>query len=159
MYRRALRKKSRSESIRQSFGVVAVGALLGSGLFAIADYFTVQHWVRPATAARNAEEVNGSVLYMPQEGRNCHRCCFDNNTVGSPTTARSIARTPPIAASTAVCPSNGRPPVRASSPTGSASTSSSPYIAIGRPRDFGYSPRRPGQQVSGVLVWRSANGF
>ena len=48
MYRRALRKKSRSESIRQSFGVVAVGALLGTGLFAIADYFTAQHWVRPA---------------------------------------------------------------------------------------------------------------
>ena len=54
MYRRALRKKSRSESIRQTFGVVAVGALLGTGLFAIADYFTEQHWVRPATAARNA---------------------------------------------------------------------------------------------------------
>jgi hypothetical protein len=57
MYRRALRKKSRYESIRQSFGVVAVGALLGAGLFAIADYFTEQHWVRPATAARNVGEV------------------------------------------------------------------------------------------------------
>ena len=57
MYRRALRKKSRYESIRQSFGVVAVGALLGAGLFAIADYFTEQHWVRPATAARKVGEV------------------------------------------------------------------------------------------------------
>jgi hypothetical protein len=37
MYRRALRKKSRSESIRQSLGVVAAGALLGTSLFAIAD--------------------------------------------------------------------------------------------------------------------------
>jgi len=82
MYRRALRKKSHSESIRQTLGVVAVGAVLGTGLFAIADYFTVQHWVRPATtAARNAAEIyTGSVLYMPQEGRNCHQMLFDNNT-------------------------------------------------------------------------------
>ena len=81
MYRRALRKKSRSESIRQSFGVVAVGAVLGTGLFAIADYFTVQHWVRPAAAARNAGEIyTGSVLYMPQEGRNCRQMLFDNHT-------------------------------------------------------------------------------
>jgi hypothetical protein len=81
MYRRALRKKSRSESIRQSFGVVAVGVLFGTGLFAIADYFTVQHWVRPATAARNAGEIyTGSVLYMPQEGRNCRQMLFDNQT-------------------------------------------------------------------------------
>jgi hypothetical protein len=81
MYRRTLRKKSRSESIRQTLGVVAVGASLGTGLFAIADYFTVQHWVRPAVAARNAGEIyTGSVLYMPQEGRNCHQMLFDNNT-------------------------------------------------------------------------------
>jgi hypothetical protein len=81
MYRRALRKKSRSESIRQGFGVIAVGALLGTGLFAIADYFTEQHWVRPATASRNAGEVyTGSVLYKPQEGRNCHQMLFDNQT-------------------------------------------------------------------------------
>ena len=82
MYRRALRKKSRSESIRQSLGVVAVGALLGTGLFAIADYFTEQHWVRPAApAARNAGEIyTGSVLYMPQEGRNCRQMLFDNHT-------------------------------------------------------------------------------
>src|SRR4029077_7951291 len=81
MYRRALRKKNRSESIRQSFVVVAVGALLGTGLFAIADYFTAQHWVRPAPAARNGGEIyTGSVLYMPQEGRNCHQMLFDNQT-------------------------------------------------------------------------------
>ena len=81
MVRRALRKKSRSESIRQGFGVVAVGALLGTSLFAIADYFTEQHWVRPATAARNAGEIyTGSVLYMPQEGRNCRQMLFDNHT-------------------------------------------------------------------------------
>jgi hypothetical protein len=81
MYRRAVRKKSRSESIRQSFGVVAVGAVLGTGLFAIADYFTEQHWVRPATAARDAGDTyTGSVLYMPQEGRNCRQMLFDNNT-------------------------------------------------------------------------------
>jgi hypothetical protein len=81
MYRRALRKKSRSGSIRQGLGVVAVGVLLGTGLFAIADYFTAQHWVRPATAARNAAEIyTGSVLYMPQEGRNCRQMLFDNQT-------------------------------------------------------------------------------
>ena len=81
MYRRVLRKKSRSESIRQGLGVVAVGVVLGTGLFAIADYFTVQHWVKPATAARNAGEIyTGSVLYMPQEGRNCRQMLFDNNT-------------------------------------------------------------------------------
>jgi hypothetical protein len=81
MYRRALRKKSRSESIRQTLGVVAVGAVLGTSLFAIADYFTVQHWVRPATAVRNAGEIyTGSVLYMPAEGRNCRQMLFDNNT-------------------------------------------------------------------------------
>jgi hypothetical protein len=82
MVRRALRKKSRFESIRQSFVVVAVGALLGTGLFAIADYFTAQHWVRSAaTAARNAGEIyTGSVLYMPQEGRNCRQMLFDNQT-------------------------------------------------------------------------------
>ena len=81
MYRRAIRKKSRSESIRQTLGVVAVGALLGTSLFAIADYFTEQHWVRPAPAARNAGEIyTGSVLYMPPEGRNCRQMLFDNNT-------------------------------------------------------------------------------
>ena len=82
MVRRALRKKSRSESIRQTLGVVAVGAVLGTGLFAIADYFTVQHWARPAApVARNAGEIyTGSVLYMPQEGRNCRQMLFDNNT-------------------------------------------------------------------------------
>jgi hypothetical protein len=81
MYRRVLRKKSRSESIRQGLGVVAVGVVLGTGLFAIADYFTVQHWVKPAAAARNTGEVyTGSVLYMPQEGRNCRQMLFDNNT-------------------------------------------------------------------------------
>ena len=81
MVRHALRKKSRSESIRQTLGVVAVGAVLGTGLFAIADYFTVQHWVKPATAARNAGEIyTGSVLYMPQEGRNCRQMLFNNNT-------------------------------------------------------------------------------
>jgi hypothetical protein len=81
MYRRALRKKSRSESIRQSLGVVAVGVVFGTSLFAIADYSTVQHWVRPATAARNAGEIyTGSVLYLPQEGRNCHQMLFDNQT-------------------------------------------------------------------------------
>jgi hypothetical protein len=81
MYRRALRNKSRSESIRQTLGVVAVGALLGTSLFAIADYFTEQHWVRPAPAARNAGEIyTGSVLYMPPEGRNCRQMLFDNNT-------------------------------------------------------------------------------
>ena len=37
--RRALRKKGRSASIRQSFGVIAVGAVLGTGLFAIARLF------------------------------------------------------------------------------------------------------------------------
>jgi hypothetical protein len=81
MYRRALRKKSRSESIRQTLGVVAVGAVLGTSLFAIADYFTEQHWVRPAPAARTAGEIyTGSVLYMPQEGRNCRQMLFDNHT-------------------------------------------------------------------------------
>jgi hypothetical protein len=82
MDRRARRKKSRSGSIRQSLGVVAVGVVLGTSLFAIADYFTVQHWVRPAPpAARNAGEIyTGSVLYMPQEGRNCRQMLFDNNT-------------------------------------------------------------------------------
>jgi hypothetical protein len=81
MYRRALRKKSRSESIRQTLGVVAVGAVLGTSLFAIADYFTAQHWVKPAPAARNGAEIyTGSVLYMPQEGRNCRQMLFDNNT-------------------------------------------------------------------------------
>jgi hypothetical protein len=81
MYHRVLRKKSRSESIRQSLGVVAVGVVFGTSLFAIADYSTVQHWVRPATAARNAGEIyTGSVLYLPQEGRNCHQMLFDNQT-------------------------------------------------------------------------------
>jgi hypothetical protein len=81
MYHRALRKKSRAESIRQSLGVVAVGVVFGTSLFAIADYSTVQHWVRPATAARNAGEIyTGSVLYLPQEGRNCHQMLFDNQT-------------------------------------------------------------------------------
>jgi hypothetical protein len=82
MDRHARRKKGHSQSIRQTFGVVAVGAVLGTGLFAIADYFTVQHWVRPAApVARNAAEIyTGSVLYMPQEGRNCRQMLFDNNT-------------------------------------------------------------------------------
>jgi len=81
MDRRAYRKRGRSESIRQTLGVVAVGVSLGTGLFAIADYFTAQHWLKPATAARNGGEVyTGSVLYMPQEGRNCRQMLFDNQT-------------------------------------------------------------------------------
>jgi hypothetical protein len=81
MDRRAHRKRGRSESIRQSLGVVAVGCLFGTGLFAIADYFTAQHWVRPAPVARNGGEIyTGSVLYMPQDGRNCHQMLFDNQT-------------------------------------------------------------------------------
>jgi len=82
MDRRARRKKNRSESIRQTLGVIAVGGSLGTGAFAIADYFTAQHWVKPAaTAARNGGEIyTGSVLYMPQEGRNCRQMLFDNQT-------------------------------------------------------------------------------
>jgi len=82
MDRRAYRKRDRSESIRQTLGVVAVGCSLGTGLFAIADYFTAQHWLKPAaTAARNGGEIyTGSVLYMPQEGRNCRQMLFDNQT-------------------------------------------------------------------------------
>ena len=87
MYRRARRRKGRSsrfDSIRQALGVVAVGALLGTTLFATGEYMTARQRASAAAAAAaaaSAEEIyTGSILYMPDEGRTCHQLLFDNHT-------------------------------------------------------------------------------
>jgi hypothetical protein len=86
MYSRARRRKARSsrlDSVRQSLGVIAVGALLGTSLFATGEYITVRQRASAAAAAAaaNADEIyTGSILYMPDEGRTCHQLLFDNHT-------------------------------------------------------------------------------
>ena len=91
---------------------------------------------------------------MPQEGRNCRQMLFDNRPAVSPTTATVDCEKPPIAASTAIVQAMVVRPRARHRTTGSATHLARPdqlYIAIGRPRNIGYSPRGPGQQVSGAL--------
>jgi hypothetical protein len=87
MYRRARRRKVRSsrfDSVRQTLGVIAIGALLGTSLFATGEYITARQRasaVAAAAATASAEEIyTGSILYMPDEGRTCHQLLFDNHT-------------------------------------------------------------------------------
>ena len=87
MYRRARRLKARSsrrDSVRQTLGVIAVGVLLGTSLFATGEYITARQRASAAAAAAaaaNVEEIyTGSILYMPDEGRTCHQLLFDNHT-------------------------------------------------------------------------------
>jgi hypothetical protein len=81
MYRRAHRKRGRSESIRQTLGVIAVGALIGTSLFVTGEYVTTRLRASPARAGANGGEVyTGSILYTPDEGRTCHQLLFDNQT-------------------------------------------------------------------------------
>jgi hypothetical protein len=85
MYRRAPRKRTR-HSGRQVLGVVAVGALLGASLFATGEYISLRQRMHTAAAATMAAGANddelytGSILFMPNEGRNCHQLLFNNNT-------------------------------------------------------------------------------
>jgi hypothetical protein len=87
MYRRARRNRVRSsrlDSVRQTLGVIAIGALLGTSLFATGEYITARQRASAAAAAAaaaNDEEIyTGSILYMPDEGRTCHQLLFDNHT-------------------------------------------------------------------------------
>jgi hypothetical protein len=86
MYRRARRRKARShrfDGLRQTLGVIAVGVLIGTSLFATGEYVTAlqRASAAAAAAAANDEEIyTGSILYMPDEGRACHQLLFDNHT-------------------------------------------------------------------------------
>jgi hypothetical protein len=85
MYRRARRRRVRSsrlDSVRQTLGVIVVGVLLGTGLFAAGEYISARQRANAAAAAAaNDEEIyTGSILYMPEEGRTCHQLLFDNQT-------------------------------------------------------------------------------
>jgi len=82
------------DSVRQIGTVVAIGALLGVGLFAGGQYIAAPpHAGRiatiPAATAKTAaagttagddDIYTGSILYMPQEGRSCRQLLFDNQT-------------------------------------------------------------------------------
>ena len=88
MYRRARSRNNRSSrdgSLRQSFGVVAVGALIGTSLFVTGDYIAARQRANAiaaaaAAAAKSDEIYTGSILYMPDEGRTCHQLLFNNHT-------------------------------------------------------------------------------
>ncbi len=87
MYRRARRRKGRSHrfaGLRQTLGVIAVGVLIGTSLFATGEYVTALQRASAAAAAAaaaNDEEIyTGSILYMPAEGRACRQLLFDNHT-------------------------------------------------------------------------------
>jgi hypothetical protein len=74
------------DNLRQTLAVVAVGALLGTSLFATGTYITArQHAAAVAAevarAAANDEEIyTGSILYMPDEGQSCHQLLFNNQS-------------------------------------------------------------------------------
>lgn len=85
MDRRARHRQIRSrkrDSFRQTLTVIAVGALLGTSLFAIGEHIAAPQrdavQVEPVAAAADAKIYTGSILYMPKEGRNCHQLLFDN---------------------------------------------------------------------------------
>jgi hypothetical protein len=87
MNRRARRQKARPQkrdAVRQTLAVIAIGALLGGSLFATGEYITARQ--KPAAAAAalatasDDEIYTGSILYMPNEGRNCHQLLFDNRS-------------------------------------------------------------------------------
>jgi hypothetical protein len=81
MDRRARRKRGRSESIRQTLGVIAVGCLIGTSLFVTGGYVSKQLRLSPARVEANGSEAyTGSILYTPDEGRTCHQVMFDNHT-------------------------------------------------------------------------------
>ena len=87
-------RASAGDSVRQIAAVVAVGALLGVGLFASGQYITARPHVgrvasAPAaptktaaagTAVDDDDIYTGSILYMPEEGRTCRQYLFDNQT-------------------------------------------------------------------------------
>lgn len=81
--------------MRQIAAVVAVGALLGVGLFASGQYIAARpHVSRIATVAArvtgktatagtavgDADIYTGSILYMPEQGSTCRQLLFDNQT-------------------------------------------------------------------------------
>jgi hypothetical protein len=87
MYRRERRRKARPrrrDSVRQTLAVIAIGALLGVGLFATGEYIAARQRANAIAAALaiagNDEIYTGSILYMPDQGRTCHQLLFDNLT-------------------------------------------------------------------------------
>jgi hypothetical protein len=81
-YRQA--RPRRRDSLRQTLTVIAVGASLGGSLFVIGEHVTAPQrdsaQAEAVAAAQNAEVYAGSILYMPNEGRNCHQLLFDNQS-------------------------------------------------------------------------------
>jgi hypothetical protein len=87
MYRRARRHVIRPgsrDSVRQTAGVIAMGALLAVGLYATGKYIAARQQASAAqlaaAAASAGEFYTGSILYMPDEGRTCRQLLFDNRT-------------------------------------------------------------------------------
>jgi hypothetical protein len=62
--------------------MAAFAVILALGLLATGGYVTAKY--RSAAtggpAADDDEIYTGSILYMPEEGRNCHQILFDNKT-------------------------------------------------------------------------------
>jgi hypothetical protein len=81
--RRQSIRPRRRDGIRQTLGVIAVGALLGGSLFVGGEYIYRQQRLAAAlpVAAANGDEIyTGSILYMPDEGRDCRQLLFDNRS-------------------------------------------------------------------------------
>jgi hypothetical protein len=87
MNRRRRQQKARPHkrvAARQTLAVIAIGALLGGSLFAGGEYISAQQKAAAAAAAvataSDDEIYTGSILYVPDEGRNCHQLLFDNRS-------------------------------------------------------------------------------
>jgi hypothetical protein len=86
MARRSRRQKARPRkriTVWQTLAVIAVGASLAGSLFATGKYIIALQRTAAAAAAvaANDDEIyTGSILYMPDQGRNCHQLLFDNRS-------------------------------------------------------------------------------
>jgi hypothetical protein len=86
MARRARRQNSRPRkrvTVRQTLTVIVVGVLLGGSLFAIGEHVYRSQLIAaalPVVAANGDEVYTGSILYMPDQGRNCRQLLFDNRS-------------------------------------------------------------------------------
>jgi hypothetical protein len=77
---RAAKPRSR-DAIRQTIVVIALGSLIGLGLFGTNEYVKVQRRAEAAAQAPSPTEINtGSILIMPDQGDACRQIIFDNRT-------------------------------------------------------------------------------
>jgi hypothetical protein len=82
--RRQTARPRKRDAVRQTLAVIAIGAALGGSLFAGGEYISARQKAAAAaaavTAASGDEIYTGSILYVPDQGRNCHQLLFDNRT-------------------------------------------------------------------------------